>query len=88
MSMQVDLKELGEGRKYLLSGSVGGELPLLLVNGKGSVVKDINDKEYIDCTSQAWSYNVGFSHPKVIEAAIEQITLSFLLLMIITQEEP
>jgi 4-aminobutyrate aminotransferase-like enzyme len=73
MSTQIELKELAEGRKYLLSGSVGGELPLLLVNGKGSVVKDINDKEYIDCTSQAWSYNVGFSHPKVIEAAIEQI---------------
>ena len=70
---QEELDELGEGRKYLMSGSVGGELPLLLVSGEGSKVKDASGKEYIDCTSQAWTYNVGFSHPKVVKAAIEQI---------------
>jgi len=70
---QKELNELGEGRKYLMSGSVGGELPLLLISGKGSKVKDAQGKEYIDCTSQAWTYNVGFSHPKVTAAAIAQI---------------
>jgi 4-aminobutyrate aminotransferase-like enzyme len=30
---------------------------------------------YIDCTSQAWSLNVGYCHPKVIAAVAEQITL-------------
>ncbi len=69
---KLDLKELEEGRKYLMSGSVGHALPLLLVSGKGAVLKDVHGKEYIDCTSQAWTYNVGFSHPKVIKAAIEQ----------------
>jgi len=67
---QEELDELGEGRKYLMSGSVGGELPLLLVSGEGSKVKDAKGVEYIDCTSQAWTYNVGFSHPKVVKAAI------------------
>jgi len=69
---KLDLKELEEGRKYLMSGSVGHALPLLLVSGKGALLKDVHGKEYIDCTSQAWTYNVGFSHPKVIKAAIEQ----------------
>ncbi len=73
VATKLDLEDLGEGRKYLMSGSVGHTLPLLLVSGKGAVVKDVNGKAYIDCTSQAWTYNVGFSHPKVIEAAIEQI---------------
>jgi len=67
------LQDLEEGRKYLMSGSVGGGLPVIIESGKGAVIRDINGKEYIDCTSQAWTYNIGFSHPKVIDAAIEQI---------------
>lgn len=65
--------DLEDGRQYLMSGSVGGGLPVIIESGKGAIIRDINGKEYIDCTSQAWTYNIGFSHPKVIEAAIEQI---------------
>jgi 4-aminobutyrate aminotransferase-like enzyme len=56
-----------------MSGSVGGGLPIMVDSGKGAVISDADGKEYIDCTSQAWTFNIGFSHPKVIEAAIEQI---------------
>jgi 4-aminobutyrate aminotransferase-like enzyme len=56
-----------------MSGSVGGGLPVLIESGRGAVVRDINGKEYIDCTSQAWTYNIGVSHPRVIEAVQEQI---------------
>jgi len=34
---------------------------------------DIYGREYIDCTSQAWSLNVGYQHPRVIAAAKGQI---------------
>jgi len=68
-----DPKELDEGRKYLASGSVGGGLPIIIDSGRGAIIKDINGKEYIDCTSQAWTFNIGFGHPKVMNAAIEQI---------------
>jgi len=73
MFENVNPKDLEEGRKYLMSGSVGGGLPVMIESGKGAVIKDINGKEYIDCTSQAWTYNIGVSHPKVIEAVTEQI---------------
>jgi len=73
MFENVNPKDLEEGRKYLMSGSVGGGLPIMIESGKGSVVKDSNGKEYIDCTSQAWTYNIGVSHPKVIAAVKEQI---------------
>jgi len=73
MFENVNPKDLEEGRRYLMSGSVGGGLPVLIESGKGAVIKDINGKEYIDCTSQAWTFNIGFGHPKVIDAAIEQI---------------
>ena len=67
-------KDLEQGRKHLMSGSVGGGLPVMIESGKGAVIKDVNGKEYIDCTSQAWSFNIGFSHPKVIAAVQEQMT--------------
>lgn len=73
MFENVDPRDLEEGRKYLMSGSVGGGLPVLIESGKGAVIKDIYGKEYIDCTSQAWTYNIGVSHPRVIEAVKEQL---------------
>jgi len=73
MFENIDEKTLAEGSSYLMSGSVGGGLPIIIESGKGAVVKDTNGKEYIDCTSQAWSYNIGFSHPKVIAAVKEQV---------------
>jgi 4-aminobutyrate aminotransferase-like enzyme len=51
MFENVDPRDLEEGRKYLMSGSVGGGLPVLIESGKGAVVRDIDGKEYIDCTS-------------------------------------
>jgi 4-aminobutyrate aminotransferase-like enzyme len=73
MFENVNPKDIEEGRKFLMSGSVGGGLPILIVSGNGAVIRDINGKEYIDCTSQAWTFNVGVGHPKVIAAAKEQI---------------
>jgi len=46
---------------------------LVLVEGSGSVVFDDDGHAYIDCTSQAWSLNVGYNHPKVLDAARTQM---------------
>jgi 4-aminobutyrate aminotransferase-like enzyme len=37
------------------------------------LVWDDQGREYLDCTSQAWSNNLGANDPRVIEAAIAQI---------------
>lgn len=47
---------------------------LILTEGKGVRVKDVWGREYIDCTSQAWTLAVGYSHPKVIQAVREQLS--------------
>jgi len=73
MFENIDENILAQGREHLMSGSVGGGLPIIIESGKGAVVKDVNGKEYIDCTSQAWSFNIGFSHPRVLEAVREQL---------------
>lgn len=49
------------------------ENPLILVGGKGVYVRDINGKNYIDCTSEAWCLGVGIQHPKIISAVKEQL---------------
>ena len=61
------------GREALLHEPVGGDPgKLTLVKASGSLVWDDTGKEYIDCTAQAWSNNLGANDPRVIEAAIEQ----------------
>jgi 4-aminobutyrate aminotransferase/(S)-3-amino-2-methylpropionate transaminase len=51
----------------------GSDTPLILVEGRGALVWDSDGNEYIDCTSQAWSLNIGHSHPKVLEAVAGQM---------------
>lgn len=38
-----------------------------------ALVRDTSGKEYIDCTSQAWSLAVGYCHPDVMAAVAEQM---------------
>ncbi|MFX1562201.1 MAG: aspartate aminotransferase family protein [Promethearchaeota archaeon] len=35
----------------------------------GSIVRDTQGNEYLDCTSQAWTLNVGYVNPDVVYAA-------------------
>ena len=58
------------GAKALLHEPTGGDPDkLTLVRALGSLVWDDNGKEYIDCTAQAWSNNLGANDPRVIAAA-------------------
>ncbi len=66
-------EEMAAGRRALLSGSVGGDMPIQIAKARGASFWDQNGKEYIDCTSQAWSLNVGACHPKVMAAIKEQL---------------
>jgi 4-aminobutyrate aminotransferase-like enzyme len=63
------------GRTALLArrGTGRPEEDIVLTRARGSLVWDLAGREYIDCTSQAWSNNLGANDPRVIEAAIEQL---------------
>jgi 4-aminobutyrate aminotransferase-like enzyme len=64
---------LDEGRAALLSGwSTGSEPGLVITKAAGALVWDSKGNEYIDCTSMAWSNNIGASAPEVVEAAFAQ----------------
>ncbi len=66
-------EEIEVGRRALLSGSVGGALPLMVAKARGASLWDNTGREYIDCTSQAWTLTIGACHPKVIAAVKEQL---------------
>lgn len=68
-------QELEAGRRALMGGNVAGAVDLMVKSTKGSTVYDVKGNAYLDCTSQAWSMNIGFSHPKVIKAVQEQAEL-------------
>jgi acetylornithine/N-succinyldiaminopimelate aminotransferase len=46
--------------------------PILIVEGKGTKVKDSEGKIYLDCFSGIAVNNVGHCHPKVVEAIKDQ----------------
>ncbi|MEN6596062.1 MAG: aspartate aminotransferase family protein [Clostridiaceae bacterium] len=73
MDYKMTPEEMAAGRAALMGGNVGGNFELLVKEAHGSTIVDMNGKEYLDCTSQAWSMNIGFSHPKVIAAVQEQV---------------
>jgi 4-aminobutyrate aminotransferase-like enzyme len=71
----LDLAALERGRQALLRGwstTATRERNLLLTRAEGTRVWDSDGREYIDCTSQAWSNNIGAGHPKVLAAAAAQ----------------
>lgn len=70
-----DSISMAAGRRALLArrGSGRSEEDVVLTRARGSLVWDVDGHEYIDCTSQAWSNNLGANDPRVIEAAVSQL---------------
>jgi 4-aminobutyrate aminotransferase-like enzyme len=65
---------LDVGKRSLIHDPIeGDETKLTLVRAKGALVWDDKGREYLDCTSQAWSNNLGANDPRVVEAAIAQL---------------
>ncbi len=68
-------EERKAGQAALMGGNVGGKFDLLIDHAAGSKFYDTEGKAYIDCTSQAWTLNIGHCHPKVVQAVQEQAAL-------------
>ena len=58
--------------KYEKNLMVAGSTPgINLVKGKGIYAWDIEGNKYIDCTSQAYTLSLGYSHPEIVKIAQE-----------------
>ena len=49
--------------------------PIVIVEGRGAVVRDMGGREYIDCIAGIAVNNVGHCHPKVVSAIKKQAEL-------------
>ena len=51
-----------------------GKAPMIIVEGKGLRIKDINGKEYLDATSGGvWCVNVGYGRDQIADAVCAQM---------------
>jgi len=73
MTKAVQESDLELGRKAMLGGGVGAAIAMVVDHARGASLWDATGREYIDCTSQAWSLNVGHCHPRVVAAVTEQV---------------
>ena len=63
---------IGKYKKYIMTSCVKKLEPIVLVEGNGAKVKDVDGKEYIDCWSGISVVNTGHCNPYVVEAATKQ----------------
>lgn len=73
-AVKSDEYRIEEGKRSLIHDPVEGDnTKIMLVRARGSHVWDDKGNRYLDCTSQAWSNNLGANDPRVVEAAIAQL---------------
>jgi acetylornithine/LysW-gamma-L-lysine aminotransferase len=63
----VNDKEVMQTEECYLA-NVFSKKPVVITNGKGALVWDINGKEYVDCSSSYGVAALGHCHPKIIAA--------------------
>jgi adenosylmethionine-8-amino-7-oxononanoate aminotransferase len=56
-----------------LHAAADAEHPLLMVEGRGAIIKDVAGREYIDSLAGLWNVNVGHGRRELAEAAAEQM---------------
>lgn len=59
--------------KQLLARGVGRAFDIVMKRGKGSWVWTHDDRKLLDFTSGVCVVNLGHSHPRVVQAAQQQI---------------
>jgi acetylornithine/LysW-gamma-L-lysine aminotransferase len=55
-----------------LMANVFAKKTVVITRGKGTVVWDVNGKEYLDCTGSYGVALLGHSHPKIVKAVCKQ----------------
>ena len=71
MKNEKSLKIINKNRNYLWKNFE--YFPFVIKECKGSIIKDLDDNEFIDFLSSASSLNLGSSHPVVTKAIKEQL---------------
>jgi 4-aminobutyrate aminotransferase / (S)-3-amino-2-methylpropionate transaminase / 5-aminovalerate transaminase len=66
-------REILERKERVVADPLSVFLPVVVVEGRGATVTDVDGNTFIDFTGGVGCLNVGHSHPQVVAAAQEQL---------------
>jgi 4-aminobutyrate aminotransferase / (S)-3-amino-2-methylpropionate transaminase / 5-aminovalerate transaminase len=67
-------REILERKERVVADPLSIYLPLVIAEGDGATITDVDGNTFIDFTGGVGCMNVGHSNPRVVEAAQEQMT--------------
>jgi 4-aminobutyrate aminotransferase / (S)-3-amino-2-methylpropionate transaminase / 5-aminovalerate transaminase len=67
-------KAILDRKDNVIAGPLSITIPVVIQEGRGSTLTDVDGNTFIDFTGGVGCLNVGHSHPKLVEAAQEQLT--------------
>ena len=67
-------REILERKAQVIADPLSIYLPIVIQDGRGATLTDVDGNTFIDFTGGVGCLNVGHSHPRVVEAAQEQLT--------------
>jgi 4-aminobutyrate aminotransferase/(S)-3-amino-2-methylpropionate transaminase len=65
-------REIAERKKEVVADPLGFYLPIVIADGSGAIVTDVDGNSFVDFTGGVGCLNVGHSHPRVVAAVQEQ----------------
>jgi 4-aminobutyrate aminotransferase / (S)-3-amino-2-methylpropionate transaminase / 5-aminovalerate transaminase len=66
-------REIIERKERVIAGPLSLVHPVVVAEGRGATLTDVDGNTYIDFTGGVGCLNVGHSHPRLVEAAQEQL---------------
>jgi 4-aminobutyrate aminotransferase/(S)-3-amino-2-methylpropionate transaminase len=66
-------KEILERKERVVAEPLSIYLPVVIAEGRGATITDVDGNTFIDFTGGVGCLNVGHSHPRVVAAAQEQM---------------
>jgi 4-aminobutyrate aminotransferase/(S)-3-amino-2-methylpropionate transaminase len=65
-------KEILERKERVVAGPLSIYLPVVIAEGRGATITDVDGNTFIDFTGGVGCLNVGHAHPRVVEAVRDQ----------------
>ena len=65
-------REIAERKERVVADALGLYLPVVIAEGRGATVTDVDGNSFVDFTGGVGCLNVGHAHPRVVAAVQEQ----------------
>jgi 4-aminobutyrate aminotransferase/(S)-3-amino-2-methylpropionate transaminase len=70
-------REITERKERVVADPLGLYLPIVIAEGSGAIVNDVDGNSFVDFTGGVGCLNVGHAHPRVVAAVQEQASRFF-----------